>query len=93
MATLLHISASPRGAASESIQIAHAFIESYCGVHPDAVVETWDLWDGTLPEFGAAAAGAKMTVFSGGVHRPSRPLRGARRRNVPPLRRRGPAAV
>jgi FMN-dependent NADH-azoreductase len=28
-------------------------------------VETWDLWDGSLPEFGPAAAGAKMTVFGG----------------------------
>lgn len=67
MATLLHISASPRGAASESLQIAHSFIESYRDVHPDAAVETWDLWDGTLPEFGPAAAGAKMTVFGGGA--------------------------
>ena len=30
-------------------------------------VDTWDLWDGALPEFGPAAAGAKMTVFGGGT--------------------------
>ena len=29
------------------------------------MVETWDLWDGSLPTFGRAAAAAKMTVFAG----------------------------
>ena len=67
MSTFLHISASPRGAASVSLQIAGAFVETYRDTHPDAVVDTWDLWDGTLPEFGPAAAGAKMTVFGGGT--------------------------
>ncbi len=67
MSSLLHISASPRGAASESLQIAGTFLETYQETHPDATFATWDLWDGTLPEFGPAAAGAKMTVFGGGV--------------------------
>lgn len=67
MTTLLHISASPRGEASESLQIARVFIESYREAHPGADVESWDLWDGSLPEFGPAAAAAKMTVFGGGV--------------------------
>ncbi len=52
MTTLLHISASPRGAASESLQIAGTFLESYRETHPDDQIETWDLWDGSLPEFG-----------------------------------------
>jgi FMN-dependent NADH-azoreductase len=65
MTRLLHISSSPRGAASESLQIAAAFLETYRDAHPDVEVEAWDLWDGTLPEFGPAAAGAKMTVFGG----------------------------
>lgn len=65
MTRLLHISSSPRGEASESLGIANAFLASYRATHPDAVVETWDLWDGSLPEFGPSAAGAKMTVFSG----------------------------
>jgi len=65
--TVLHISASPRGAASESLQIASTFLEAYRETHPDAEVETWDLWDGSLPEFGPAAAAAKMTVFGGGT--------------------------
>jgi len=67
MTTLLHISASPRGAASESLQIATTFLDAYREIHRDADVRTWDLWDGSMPEFGPAAAGAKMTVFGGGV--------------------------
>ncbi len=67
MSTLLHISASPRGAASESLQIAATFLEAYRETHPDDQIDTWDLWDGSLPEFGPAAAGAKMTVFGGGT--------------------------
>jgi len=38
MTTLLHISASPRGEASESLQIARVFIESYREAHPGADV-------------------------------------------------------
>lgn len=65
MNRLLHISSSPRGAASESLRIAGAFTEAFRDAHPDAEVDTWDLWDGSLPEFGAAAAAAKMMVFGG----------------------------
>lgn len=65
MSRLLHIASSPRGAASESLQIADAFLDSYRETHLDHEVETWDLWDGSLPAFGPAAAAAKMTVFSG----------------------------
>jgi FMN-dependent NADH-azoreductase len=31
----------------------------------DLVVDTWDLWDGTLPPFGADYAHAKMALFAG----------------------------
>jgi len=61
---LLHVSSSPRGAASESLAIARTFLDSYRETHPDAEADTFDLWDGSLPEFGPAAAGAKMTVFA-----------------------------
>ena len=67
MSTLLHISASPRGKASTSLQIADTFVETYRQTHPDDTLLTWDLWDGTLPDFGPAAASAKMTVFGGGT--------------------------
>jgi FMN-dependent NADH-azoreductase len=65
MPTLLHISASPRGAASESLALAEVFLEAYREAHPDHVVQTWDLWDGSLPEFGPDAVGAKMAIFGG----------------------------
>lgn len=67
MTRLLHIASSPRGAASESLQIADAFLDAYRRAQPAVTVETWDLWDGSLPDFGPAAAGAKMTVFGGGA--------------------------
>jgi len=65
MTRLLHVSASPRGTASESLRIAGVFLDAYRETHPDVEVEQWDLWDGTLPEFGPAAAAAKMAIFSG----------------------------
>jgi FMN-dependent NADH-azoreductase len=65
MTRLLHISASPRGEASESLRIAGVFTETYRETHPDADIQHWDLWDGSLPDF-ATGAKAKMTVFAGG---------------------------
>ena len=65
MARLLHISASPRGEASESLRIARTFVDVYRDANPDDEIETWDLWDGTLPEFGRAAAAAKMAILGG----------------------------
>jgi FMN-dependent NADH-azoreductase len=61
---LLHIAASPRGSASESRQIAETFLGAYREAHPTNPIETWDLWDGSVPEFGPAAASAKMAVFA-----------------------------
>jgi FMN-dependent NADH-azoreductase len=63
--TLLHISASPRGDRSESLALARTFVTAYEDSHPGDRVEHWDLWDGTLPEFGPTAAHAKMAVFGG----------------------------
>src|SRR6478609_6370898 len=65
MTTLLHISASPRGQHSESLAIAATFLDELRATHPDVTVEHWDLWDGTLPEFGPPAAAAKMAIFGG----------------------------
>jgi FMN-dependent NADH-azoreductase len=65
MTRLLHISSSPRGGASRSLQIADAFLDAYRVANPEHEIDTWDLWDGSLPEFGPTAAGAKMTVFGG----------------------------
>src|SRR3954465_7961882 len=65
MTRLLHISASPRGDASESLGIATHFLDAVRDVRPHVQIDTFDLWDGTLPQFGPAAAGAKMSVFAG----------------------------
>ncbi|MGW3771659.1 FMN-dependent NADH-azoreductase [Actinomadura verrucosospora] len=64
MSRLLHISASPRGAASESLALADAFLDAYRETHGDAV-DHLDLWEAGLPAFGPAGAGAKMTVLAG----------------------------
>src|SRR3954452_17468998 len=65
MTSLLHISASPRAERSESLAIAQTYLDTYREVHPDDVVDTFDLWDGTLPQFGPDAAAAKMAIFAG----------------------------
>jgi len=62
---LLHISASPRGDHSESRAIAATFLDTFRSVSPHVPIEEFDLWDGTLPSFGPAAAAAKMAVFAG----------------------------
>jgi FMN-dependent NADH-azoreductase len=65
MPTLLHISASPRGAESESLAIAATFLDTLRELRPDIAANTFDLWDGTLPAFGPDSAAAKMAVFAG----------------------------
>lgn len=65
MTTLLHLSASPRGEASESLAIARTFIGAFREANPAASVDEWDLWDGSLPDFGPDGAGAKMRIFAG----------------------------
>src|SRR3954447_16332642 len=83
MSTLLHISASPRGTASESRAIAATFLDAYRDAHPDDEIVEWDLWDGTLPEFGPAAAAAKMARSSPArTRRATRPAPG-RPRSTP----------
>lgn len=66
MTTLLHVSASPRGPASDSLAPAQAFLDSHRASNPDVEVDHLDLHDGSLPPFGTLAAGAKMAVFGGG---------------------------
>jgi FMN-dependent NADH-azoreductase len=63
--TLLHISASPRGDQSESRALARTFLDGVRATRPGVEIAHWDLWDGTLPEFGPDFAGAKMAVFAG----------------------------
>ena len=65
MTRLLHISSSPRGERSESLALAATFLDTFAAIRPDVQIDTWDLWDGTLPSFGPDGAGAKMQVFAG----------------------------
>lgn len=65
MTKVLHISSSPRGANSESLALARTYLAELSAVRPGTEIDHFDLWDGTLPEFGPAAAHAKMAVFAG----------------------------
>lgn len=67
MPTILHVNASPRGAASDSLRLARHFLAAVQAAGDNEFeVETLNLFDaGTLPEFGHTAAAAKMAVFSG----------------------------
>jgi len=67
---ILHIGASPRGEASESLALAKAFLEGFTSAHPDAEVQELDLHDGTLPAFGRLAADTEMAIFAGGQPTP-----------------------
>jgi FMN-dependent NADH-azoreductase len=66
MSTLLHVSASPRGASSDSRALAGAFLDTHRQAHPEVGIEELNLFDAGLPEFGRLAAEAKVAVFGGG---------------------------
>ena len=65
MTRLLHVNASPRGTASQSLALAQVFLETYTAEQPAAKVDALDLFEDDLPAFGTAAAAAKIAVFSG----------------------------
>ena len=65
MTALLHISSSPRGEQSESLALAERYLDTVRALRPEVAIDTWDLWDGSLPNFGPEGAGAKMRIFAG----------------------------
>jgi FMN-dependent NADH-azoreductase len=65
MTRLLHVSSSPRAEASESLALARTFLDELRASRPDVEVAEWDLWDGSLPEFGPLATAGKMEIFAG----------------------------
>lgn len=65
MSRLLHVNASPRGSASDSLTIATAFLDAYGESSPASKIDTLELFETALPEFGSVAAAAKLTAFSG----------------------------
>ncbi|MET8873197.1 NAD(P)H-dependent oxidoreductase [Nocardia sp. NPDC004604] len=68
MTTLLHINSSPRAGASKSLAIAQSFLSSYHERHPELVIDSLNLFDEPLPDFGTVAAAAKMAAFGGQEH-------------------------
>jgi FMN-dependent NADH-azoreductase len=65
MTTLLHVNSSPRGEHSDSLKIATLFLEAHREHCPDTVIDTLNLFDGTLPPFGRPAAEAKIAHLTG----------------------------
>ncbi|AYF78407.1 flavodoxin family protein [Nocardia yunnanensis] len=65
MTTLLHINASARGAHSQSRALARTFIDGLTARDPELTVDTLDLFDAKLPDFGTHAAEAKLALFTG----------------------------
>ena len=68
MSKLLYIQASPRGQRSKSITVADAFIAEYLKTHSDDQVEILNVFDPTIPEFGASAVQAKYKILHGQEH-------------------------
>ncbi|MEC3954077.1 NAD(P)H-dependent oxidoreductase [Nocardia sp. CDC153] len=65
MTTLLHINASARGERSQSRALARTFIDGLVAKDPGLTVDTIDLFDADLPDFGTHAAEAKLALFTG----------------------------
>jgi FMN-dependent NADH-azoreductase len=62
---LLHVESSPRKTRSASREVALAFIDAWSHRHPDATVDTLDVWATDLPSFDGAAMEAKYAGLSG----------------------------
>lgn len=82
MTRVLHVNSSPRGIHSQSLAIAQTFLASFAKAHPDATIETLNLFDGTLPAFGTHAAEAKMATFFGQEHSPEQAAAWSEARSV-----------
>lgn len=66
MKKILHIIASPRGDASQSIKLAEAYLAARKAADPEITIDDLDLWQEGLPEFDGDKAAAKMTFFGVG---------------------------
>ncbi len=65
MSRLLYIKASPRGAASQSSAVADAYLAALREQLPDLIVDTLDLAQEKIPDFGGDKVAAKMAVITG----------------------------
>ena len=70
MPHLLHIESSPRKQRSASIEVANAFIGAWRVRHPQATVDTLDVWATPLPAFDGEALGAKYAALEGTARSP-----------------------
>lgn len=68
MKRLFYIESSPRKKRSSSIEVANTFLEAYNQQHPDAEVETLDLWHKELPVFDGDVIDAKYSILHGQAH-------------------------
>lgn len=65
MPRILHVNASARGEASQSLQLANLFLDVLQEGEEAYDIDTLSLFEEDLPAFGTAAAQAKMAVFTG----------------------------
>ncbi len=63
MARLLHVSASPRGERSRSLQVAEALVEEYRRLHPEDEIQRLDVFTRELPPFDGPALQAKYNIM------------------------------
>jgi FMN-dependent NADH-azoreductase len=68
MSRLLYIKASPRGAASKSSAVADAYLAALREQLLDLIVDTLDLAQEKIPDFGGDKVAAKMAVITGQNH-------------------------
>ncbi len=66
MTRILHLISSPRPD-SESANITKAFVDAYVAAHPDAEVDTLNLWTDPVPSYDGDRVAAKMTILGGGT--------------------------
>lgn len=65
MTKLLYIEASPMGEGSSSTRVAREFVTAYRRIRPNDGIDHLALWKEPLPEFGALAAHAQLSLLRG----------------------------
>ncbi len=62
---LLHVAGSPRKGTSASRDVANRFIDRWADEHPNATIDTLDVWETHIPPFDGPALAAKYAGLSG----------------------------
>ncbi len=68
MSKLFYIEASPRKERAYSIKVAQQFLNTYKETNPSHTIESFDLWQTSLPEFDGATINAKYRILHGETH-------------------------